>query len=46
VHEGVIVLRVLAGRVEPLMSLLTRVWAAWREMAWQMRGTAPRVWRT
>jgi len=45
-HDSVIVLRVLAHRVEPLMSLLTRVWGAWRECAWQLAPTAPRVWRT
>ena len=46
VHDGIVVLRVLAPRVEPAMALLTRVWAAWRGLAWQLPGTAPRVWRT
>jgi len=46
VHDGVIVLRVLAPRVEPAMALLTRVWAAWREAAWQLPACTPRVWRT
>ena len=46
VHDGVIVLRVLAPRVEPLMTLLTRAWAAWRRDAWQLAATPPRVWRT
>jgi len=46
VHDSVVVLRVLADRVEPLVSLLTRVWAAWRGVAWQMSANAPRVWRT
>ena len=45
-HEGIIVLRALAHRVEPLMQLMTAVWAAWRREAWQLEGTAPRVWRT
>ena len=45
-HEGIIVLRALAHRVEPLMQLMTAVWAAWRRDAWQLEGTAPRVWRT
>ena len=45
-HEGVIVLRALAARVEPLMNLLTAVWAAWRLAAWQLEGCTPRVWRT
>jgi urease accessory protein len=46
VHDGVIVLRVLAPRVEPAVALLTRVWGAWRDAAWQLRATTPRVWRT
>ncbi|MEP7295432.1 MAG: urease accessory protein UreD [Burkholderiales bacterium] len=46
VHDSVVVLRALAGRVEPLMSLLTRVWGAWRGVAWQMSANTPRVWRT
>jgi urease accessory protein len=40
------VLRVLAPRVEPAMTLLTRIRAAWRELAWQLPATTPRVWRT
>ncbi len=46
VHDGIVVLRVLAPRVEPLMTLLTRVWGAWRELAWQLPACTPRVWRT
>ena len=46
VHDGVVVLRVLAPRVEPAMALLTRVWGAWRETAWQRPACVPRVWRT
>ena len=46
VHGGVIVLRVLAPRVEPAVALLGRVWAAWRREAWQLTATTPRVWRT
>jgi urease accessory protein len=45
-QDGVIVLRALAPRVEPLMSLFTTVWAAWRRTAWQLDGCTPRVWRT
>jgi urease accessory protein len=45
-HENVVVLRVLAGRVEPAMTLLKRVWQAWRPLAWQLRATPPRVWST
>jgi urease accessory protein len=44
--DGVIVLRVLAPRVEPLMSLLAAVWAEWRRVAWQLAPCTPRVWRT
>lgn len=42
----VVVLRVLAPRVEPAMALLTRVRAAWRQVAWQLPANAPRIWRT
>ena len=45
-HDGVIVLRVLAPRVEPAMNLLTAVWAQWRRVAWQLASCTPRVWRT
>jgi urease accessory protein len=46
VHDGIVVLRVLAPRVEPAMALLTRVWAAWRSTAWDLAAQPPRVWRT
>jgi urease accessory protein len=46
VHDGVLVLRVLAPRIEPAMALLMRVWAAWRAAAWQLPACVPRVWRT
>ncbi|HEY4081319.1 MAG TPA: urease accessory protein UreD [Burkholderiaceae bacterium] len=45
-EPGVIVLRVLAPRVEPAMDLLKRVRAVWREQAWHMAPMAPRVWST
>ena len=45
-HEGIIVMRVLAYRVEPLMQLMTAVWAQWRHSAWQLEAPPPRVWRT
>lgn len=45
-HEQVVILRVLAERVEPAMQLLTQVWADWRAMAWELPACAPRVWRT
>ena len=46
VHEGVVVLRALGPRVEPVMALLARVWAAWRHTGWQLATCTPRVWRT
>ncbi len=45
-HEGVIVLRALAARVEPAMALLQQVRAAWRRQAWDLAAHAPRVWQT
>ena len=45
-HDGIVVLRVLAPRVEPLMNLLAAVWARWREAAWQLPACVPRVWQT
>jgi len=44
-HEQLVVMRVLADRVEPAMQLLIQVWSAWREQAWQMPATYPRIWR-
>ena len=46
VDPGVIVMRVLASRVEPAMELLAAVWRAWRPIAWQLEASPPRVWRT
>lgn len=45
-HDEVVILRVLADRVEPAMQLLTQVWARWRQTAWQLPPCPPRVWRT
>jgi urease accessory protein len=45
VQPSVLVLRVLAGRVEPAMALLAKVRAAWRLAAWQLQANPPRVWR-
>ncbi len=45
-HEQTVVVRVLAERVEPLMTLLTRIWAQWRQQAWGVAPCPPRVWRT
>jgi urease accessory protein len=44
--EQIVLLRVLAERVEPAMQLLTRVWSRWRREAWGLPPCAPRVWRT
>ena len=41
-----IVVRVLAPRIEPLFSLLCAVRAAWRQIVWQLGAETPRVWRT
>ncbi|KNZ31864.1 MAG: urease accessory protein ureD [Methylibium sp. NZG] len=45
-HEQLVLLRVLAPRVEALMDLLTATWARWRMLAWGLPACAPRVWRT
>jgi urease accessory protein len=42
----VVVLRVLAARVEPAQRLMQQLWARWREHAWQRPACVPRVWRT
>jgi urease accessory protein len=42
----VVVLRVLAPRVEPAMALLMAVRARWRALAWGLSAQPPRVWRT
>jgi urease accessory protein len=45
-HQQLVVVRVLAERVEPLMTLLQRIWAQWRVQAWGIAPCPPRVWRT
>ena len=45
-HEQLVILRVLADRVEPAMHLLTQVWSQWRQTAWALAPCPPRVWRT
>ena len=45
-QPDVVALRVLAPRVEPMFELLTRVWRAWRMLAWAREACVPRVWRT
>lgn len=45
-HAQVVVLRVLADRIEPVAALLREVWAAWRHIAWNLPPCPPRVWAT
>ena len=45
-HDGLLLLRVLAHRVEPAFALLQAVRAAWRERAWGLSAATPRIWRT
>jgi urease accessory protein len=45
-HPRVVVLRVLAPRIEPAMSLFAAVRAAWRHEAWGLAANTPRVWAT
>jgi len=43
---GLLVMRVLGPRVEPVWQLLRAVRAAWRDAAWGLPEAPPRVWRT
>lgn len=45
-NPQVVVLRVLAPRVEPAMQLLRAVRGAWRQVAWGLAPEPPRIWRT
>ena len=45
-QPSVLVLRVLARRVEPALQLLAAVRAAWRGRAWGMAAAPPRIWQT
>ncbi len=40
-----VLLRVLAPRVEPALELLQRVRAAWRGIAWGLAAPLPRIWQ-
>ena len=42
----VVVVRVVAPVVEPVLNLLKQVRTAWRQQLWAMCGDAPRVWST
>lgn len=44
-NDHVVVLRLLAARVEPAFGLLTAVRAAWRGLAWGLPPNPPRLWR-
>jgi urease accessory protein len=46
VRDDLIVVRVLAGRVEPAFALLVAIWSRWRALAWGLGATPPRIWRT
>ncbi len=45
-QPGVLVLRAMAQRIEPVAQLLRGAWAAWRVQAWGLPACAPRVWST
>jgi urease accessory protein len=45
-QAAVLVLRVLAPGVEPVMQLLAQVRGAWRQQAWGLAAAPPRIWRT
>lgn len=43
-NSQVLVLRVLAPQVEPVMDLLKKVRAVWRQALWDQTATSPRIW--
>lgn len=45
-NPQVLVLRALAPQVEPVMDLLQKVWAAWRQCLWNKPAMLPRIWAT
>ena len=45
-NNHVVVVRVLSPLVEPAMSLLRQVWAAWRQELWNLKPQLPRIWAT
>lgn len=45
-QPSVLVLRLLAPRLEPAMQLLAQVRAAWRQQAWGLSAAPPRIWAT
>jgi urease accessory protein len=44
--ERLVLLRLLAHRVEPAMALLQAVRAVWRSLQWGLQPQPPRLWRT
>jgi urease accessory protein len=45
-HPELVLVRVLADRVEPAMHLLQSVRATWRAAAWGLQARPPRIWTT
>lgn len=43
-NSQMLVLRVLAPQVEPVMDLLKKVRAVWRQTLWDQPATSPRIW--
>jgi urease accessory protein len=41
-----VLVRLLAQRVEPALAALQRARAAWRTLAWGLPAAAPRIWKT
>jgi urease accessory protein len=42
----IVVVRILAARVEPAFALMKEIWERWRSLAWTLAPCPPRVWRT
>ncbi|HMS25961.1 MAG TPA: urease accessory protein UreD [Burkholderiaceae bacterium] len=43
-NDHVVVVRVLAPMVEPVMDLMRLIWSTWRQDLWQLKAVAPRIW--
>jgi urease accessory protein len=46
IGPGLVVLRLLADRVEPALALMRQVRGEWRTLRWGLPAEEPRVWRT
>ena len=44
-RSGLVVLRALGHRVEPVMTLLQAVWTVWRRAHWGLEPCSPRIWK-